>query len=296
MKTPAPRHVDQAKLDSDEAERLHLLGLFEQSPGFVAFLRGRDLVFELANGAYNQLVGHRDILGKPVREALPEVEGQGYFELLDQVLDSGEPFIARDLTVFLQRERGAPLTECFIDLVYQPIRSASGEVTGILVQGHDVTEAKRQEARRREIEERYRSLFESIDDGFCLVELIVDEAGTTVDYRFLEINKAFETHSGLVNALGKTSRELVPDLDASWFEIYGRVVSTGVAARFENHAPAMGRWFEVYASRVGQPEQRHVAIVFKDITARKKSRRRARDLAFERVGGAERGRGRLTVA
>ncbi|MDB4987722.1 MAG: uncharacterized protein JWN04_2900, partial [Myxococcaceae bacterium] len=170
-------YVDERQADSDE-ERKHLLGLFEQAPGFVCFLRGRELVFELANSAYYQMVGHREILGKTVRAALPEVEGQGFFELLDNVFSSGEAFVGRALKAELQRLPGAPLSEAYMDLIYQPIRAQDGSVLGILVQGNDVTEAKHQELRRRAAEEalrtsdaRYRTLFESIDDGFCLIEL-----------------------------------------------------------------------------------------------------------------------------
>ena len=97
-----------------------LLELFRQAPGWVAFLRGRTFVFELANDAYDQLVGHRDILGKTVRDALPEVEGQGYFELLEKVFDSGEPFIGRGMRADVQRSPGAPLTGVFIDFIYHP--------------------------------------------------------------------------------------------------------------------------------------------------------------------------------
>jgi PAS domain S-box-containing protein len=272
------QYVHERDADSD-AERGHLIELFEQAPGFACFLRGPSLVFELANDAYYQLVGHREVIGKPLREAIPEIEGQGYFELIEQVFASGEPFAGREVKMLLQREPGAPLSEVFLDFVYQPIRGTAGEVTGIFVQGHDVTEVKREGARReaaeaalRQSEERYRTLFESIDDGFCLMQMIVDDQGKTVDYRFLEANEAFASHTGLANAVGKTARELVPDLDASWFELYGRVAETGETARFENHAPAMeDRWFDVYASRVGKPELRQVALVFKDVTAKKRA-------------------------
>jgi len=260
-----------------EAERLHLLTLFQQAPGFVCFLRGPSLVFELANAAYYQLVGHRQMLGKAVRDALPEVEGQGYFELLDGVLRSGEPFVGRAMEVMLQRTADAPLERAFVDLIYQPIFGADGSASGILVQGHDVTEMKRLEAQRfaaeaalRASEQRYRTLFESIDDGFCLMQLVFDAEDRPVDYRFLEANAAFERQTGLSGAVGKTARELVPDLDASWFERYGRVARTGVPERFESHAPAMERWFDVYASRVGDPALWQVALVFKDITLRKR--------------------------
>jgi PAS domain S-box-containing protein len=149
-------------------------------------------------------------------------------------------------------------------------------------------EAEALAARLRESEERYRALFESIDDGFCIMQMLLDASGETVDYRFLETNATFERHTGLKDAVGRTARELVPDLDASWFERYGRVAATGEALRFESPAPAMGRWFEVFASRVGAPALRQVALVFKDITERKAAEEeRTALLAREQAARAE---------
>ncbi|MDQ3369674.1 MAG: ATP-binding protein [Myxococcota bacterium] len=264
--------------DDAVAERRHLLDMFAQAPGFVCFLRGRDGVFELANPAYYQLIGHRDVIGMPLRQALPELAGQGYFELLEQVFDTGAPFVGRGLEVKLQRVRGAPLVEAFVDLVYQPIRDMLGTVTGILVQGHDVTELRRQQVQREHVEtalrgseERYRTLFESIDDGYCLIEVIFDAAGRPFDYRFLETNAAFEGHTGLAGAVGKTVLELVPDQDQHWFDFYGAVVQSGEPARINMEASAMNRWYEVFANRVGAPEQCQVGVVFKDISERKRA-------------------------
>jgi PAS domain S-box-containing protein len=133
----------------------------------------------------------------------------------------------------------------------------------------------------RESEERYRTLFDSIDDGFCVVEMLCDTSGRAVDYRFLEINPAFPEHTGLKDAVGKTALELVPDLDRWWVETYGRVALTGEPLRFENQAEAMdGRWFEVYAFRFGAPERRQVAIFFKNITVRKRAEARDRYLTY----------------
>jgi signal transduction histidine kinase/ActR/RegA family two-component response regulator len=122
----------------EENERLQRL--FEQAPGIMAVLRGPDHVFELANVAYLELVGNRQLLGKPLRVALPELDGQGFYELLDHVYASGEVHRGHAAPVRLQRGAGE-LEERYIDFVYQPIRTGAGSVTGIFVEGHDVTAA-----------------------------------------------------------------------------------------------------------------------------------------------------------
>jgi PAS domain S-box-containing protein len=150
-----------------------------------------------------------------------------------------------------------------------PVRDRAGKpVLGVVIT-RDITAKKRDQDAIRKSEDRYRTLFESIDEGFCILEMIFDAAGRPVDYRFLETNRNFELQTGLVDPLGRRARELVPDLDESWFRLYGEVALTGKSIRFENPAPAMGRWFNVFASRVGGPESRQVALVFNDITQRK---------------------------
>ncbi|WP_224247837.1 ATP-binding protein [Hyalangium gracile] len=144
------QRVQQANL-SLEDERRHLHQLFDQAPSFMCFLRGRQHVFELVNRAYYGVVGHRELVGKPVREALPELEGQGFYELLDRVFMSGEPFIGRGLRVVLQRQQGGSLDEAYVDFIYQPIRGPDGRVSGIFVQGHDMTEQNRAEAEVRRL-------------------------------------------------------------------------------------------------------------------------------------------------
>jgi signal transduction histidine kinase/BarA-like signal transduction histidine kinase len=133
-----------------DEEHSRLINLFEEAPGIIAVLRGPDHVFELTNRSYLTLVGHRDLIGKPVRDALPEVQGQGYFELLDQVYASGQSFVGHAVPLRVQREPGGPLEECFLDFVYQPIRDQYGKVTGIFLEGSDVTVRKRIEDELRE--------------------------------------------------------------------------------------------------------------------------------------------------
>jgi PAS domain S-box-containing protein len=119
-------------------------------------------------------------------------------------------------------------------------------------------------------EERYRSLFESIDDGFCLIKVLFDENNQPINYRFLETNPAFETQTGLTQAVGKTVRQLIPNLEDHWIETYGKVTLTGESLRFESRSDVMNRWFDAYAFRFGQPENREVAIFFRDISERKR--------------------------
>jgi PAS domain-containing protein len=115
-------------------------------------------------------------------------------------------------------------------------------------------------------------LFESMDEGYCLVEMIFDAAAQPVDYRFLEVNSAFEKKTGLLNAQGKRIREINLNNEAQWFEIYGRVAVTGEAIRFVKQAKSLnGRWFDIYAFRHGGNESRKVAILFSDISDRKAS-------------------------
>lgn len=128
-------------------------------------------------------------------------------------------------------------------------------------------------ARRRveESEAKYRTLFESMDQGFCVLDLIFDEGGKPVDYRFLEANPVFEEQTGLKSVVGKTAKELVPDLERRWFELYGNVAISGEGAHFIEGSQAMGRWFDVYAFSVGDAQNRKVAVLFSDISEQKKA-------------------------
>ena len=132
----------------------------------------------------------------------------------------------------------------------------------------DLTDRQQAEERLRQSEGRYRMLFETMIEGFCIIEVIFDADNQPVDYRFLEINPAFEAQTGLKNAKGRLMRELAPDHEAYWFEIYGQVALTGEPARFVNEARALDRWYDVSAYRVGGPESRRVAILFNDISKR----------------------------
>jgi PAS domain S-box-containing protein len=152
----------------------------------------------------------------------------------------------------------------------------------------DLTERKRAEDALRQSEERYRTLFDTMLEGFCVIEVIFDADARPVDYCFLEINPAFETQTGLKNARGRLMRDLAPDHEAHWFEIYGQVALTGEPARFVNEARALDRWYDVSAYRVGGPGSRKVAILFNDITKRMQAEEALRESEIsERARAAE---------
>ena len=459
----ARREVEAAR-DAAAHGEARLRALFRQLPSFVSVVRGPTHVLEFANDAYFDLVGRRDILGKPVWEALPDARDQGFEALLDGVLATGEPVVGRAAPLQLVRTPGAAPELRYIDFVYLPLVEPDGTRSGVMghgtdVTGHvlaqreverlldegrasnqalqianaqlqdqqvelelsnqqlqeqaaeleaaneelrettealarqteaaeaeraratgilettadayfaldaefrivevnaamergsdmprdqlvgrvfwtlfpgalgtdferyyrraatervaahfthdysdgrlelvvdvdaypapgggiavfwrDVTARVRAEAAVRASEAKYRSLFESIDQGLCIIEVLSDAEGRPVDYRFLETNPVFVAQTGLADAVGRTARELVPGLEAHWFATYGRVAATGEPTRFQQGSEAMGRWFDVYAFRVGAPADRQVAVLFSDVTAARAAAREREALLAE---------------
>lgn len=134
--------TEQVLAEGHRAQELtRLQQLFQQAPGIIAVLRGPTHIFDIANEAYLRLVGHRNPHGKSVREALPELSGQGFFELLDGVYATGRPYFGNEVPVMLQRQSGSELEERFVNFIYQPTYDHRGNITGIFVEGSDVTES-----------------------------------------------------------------------------------------------------------------------------------------------------------
>ncbi len=144
----------EAELRASEAR---FAALFEQAPTFMAMLRGPDHVIEIANPGYRKLVGHREVIGRTVADALPDAVAQGYLELLDRAYRTGEAYSARGAKYATQSTPGSPIDERCVDFVYQPITDRSGAVSGILVEGFDVTDRIEAEAALRESGARFRA-------------------------------------------------------------------------------------------------------------------------------------------
>ncbi|XYJ08398.1 ATP-binding protein [Telluria sp. B2] len=151
-------------------------------------------------------------------------------------------------------------------------------VSGVVI---DATRQFEAEQQLRASEERYRRLFDAMDEAMCVIEVIFDAGGRPCDYRFLETNPAFAGQTGLVDAVGRRMRDIAPEHEQHWFDIFGRVVETGEPARFVNEARALGRWFDLYAMRIGPAGDRRVAVLFKDITERRTAEEELRRLAAD---------------
>ncbi|HEV7782202.1 MAG TPA: histidine kinase dimerization/phospho-acceptor domain-containing protein, partial [Chitinophagaceae bacterium] len=155
----AVKKTNQIIRDAEETKRLavelinhdlrlrseQLSELFEQTPSFMAVLRGPNHVFEFANSSYHKLVGHRSIVGKSLIEALPEIKDQGFIEILDRVFETGQPFTGNGVPVLMQREPGGALEQRDLNFIYQPLCDTNKVIVGVFVEGHDVTDQKRAE-------------------------------------------------------------------------------------------------------------------------------------------------------
>lgn len=152
-----------------------------------------------------------------------------------------------------------------------PITDAQGNMLGGVCIGQDITERTQMEATLRESEERYRMLYQAINQAYALCEIVTDVHGTAVDYRLLEVNPAFEAMTGITPeaAQGKTARQLVPTIEDWWIETYGKVALARETIRFENRVAEMNRWFEAYAAPIGEPGKGRFILIFTDISERK---------------------------
>lgn len=160
----AQLHEAMTRILNDE--RSHLASLFNHAPGFIAIMRGRRHVFQMVNQAYYDLVGHRELLGKPIWDALPDIAGQGFEAMLDNVYNTGKAVVARSIKASITDPNTAIAADRYMDLLYQPLFHADGSVSGIFAQGHDITETYLAQQAQRDSEQR-------LQDGMLAARMVI---------------------------------------------------------------------------------------------------------------------------
>ncbi|MFL4996359.1 MAG: PAS domain S-box protein [Microvirga sp.] len=248
------------------------LMLASQQPVYIAW--GPELT-SLYNDSYVPILGtkHPEALGKPYLEVWPEIWDE-YRPIVAATM-AGEAQYFIDRLVALAGRSGRPMS--WFSFSWTPVRDEAGSIAGFYCAATEsmdkiLTQNALRESKDAALHEtgtRYRALFEALDQGFCIIELVFDEQNRPVDYVFVEVNPVFEEQTGLRDAAGKSMRSFHPEHEHHWFDTYGRVALTGDPERFEHEAAALGRWYDVFAYRIGDPERRCVAILFDDITERK---------------------------
>jgi PAS domain S-box-containing protein len=274
--------ADAAEVDAARAlrvERSLLKAVIGQAPVGVSIAAAPDGRTLALNDKAVEIAGHRELGEDSTRSLFSGArhpDGRPY--AVDEyptmrALKRGEVIEAEEILYC----RGGPCRRLAFSSA--PVRDEDGDIVAVVTIITDVEEQRQAVAELRRSEESYRTLFDSLDAGFCVVEVKFDRGGKAVDYRFVEVNPAFEAQTGLNDATGRWMGELAPDHERHWFDIYGHVALTGQPARFENAAAALGdRWYDVHAFRIGEPEARRVAILFNDISERRRAEAALRDL------------------
>ncbi|MGE6531005.1 PAS domain S-box protein [Pseudomonas sp. NPDC077382] len=264
---------DSEKFRSTVISRQQVQAIFEAATDSAMLMVDADgLVTAWSSGAHQHFgwTGAQ-MLGRSLADLFDERDGPvDLTSLLRHALSSG----ASRQTCWYRCADGSSL-RCLGTLT--PLGD-DGRPGGFLVIFQDRTAEDLAARELAESDQRYRALLDSIDTGFCILEMKYDEQGRPVDYRFLETNPAFERQTGLVDAVGKWMRDLAPAHEQRWFDIYGEVATSRRPIRVENHAEALHRWYEVQAMPIGEPSDMRVAALFNDVSARRSAESALREL------------------
>lgn len=273
---PQPTHAILAAQDITERKRLEerlrekfdeLENLYRTAPIGLGLI-DREFRFIRINKRLAEIngVSAEDHIGRSIHEIIPDLADEAA-KSFRQIFETGLPLMNVELSGETAAHPGIKRTW---NESWYPLKDETGKAIAISIVCEEITERKKTEDKLRESEENYRALFDSIDEGFVIIEVIFDENQKAIDFRFKQTNPAFFRLTGLPeDSLGKTVRELIPNLEHFWIENYGRVALTGEPLHLEEESVALNQWFEVRASRMGGDESNRVAVVFNNITKRK---------------------------
>lgn len=252
---------------SQKTNEPYLSTLFEEMPLGV-FLVDADFQIKAVNSAARHVFGDiPDLTGRDFSEIFhilwDQTHADRIVELFRRTIETGESYFAPE-----RFERRTDFSVEYYEWQLNRILISEGNY-GVACYFRNVTASVLELQNVTAVSEQYYALINSIDEGYCVVEVLFDKDEKPVDYRFLEINRAFEEQTGIENGVGRRMREIAPLHEEHWFEIYGNVALTGETIRVEHSAEQLNRWYDVYAFRVGEPQSRQVGILFKDITESK---------------------------
>ncbi len=242
-------------------------GMMLASP-IPSFLAWGEHAATLHNDAARAMLDLTNAAGRPLADVLP-------------IAQAGE-LVARGRAGESVKLENVPFTrpgqEAWCNLLASPVRDEEGVVQGVLVHCNDITARVLDDRARLAEERRYRALFESMHEGFCVIEFRDGPHGPDSDYIHIMANAAYERHAGIPNVVGRTLRELAPDEADAWLARYGEVLRTGEPIRFEQELVATGRHLSLSSFRIEPPELKQVAVLFQDVTDRKRTDAKLRHL------------------
>ncbi len=250
-------------------ERSRYQNLYDMAPmGYLTLSQSGEILHINLKAASLLGLPRSQLINKPLRRFIGKQDRDTHHLFAQQVLRTQEPD-QRDVLMV-----NAAGFEFWVRMAVTPQSDDMGEGGGIqpqclLVIINDISDRKEAEEKLYESEEIHRSLFNSIDEGFCIIEMVLDKHKKPVDFRYVAVNPSFEKQSGLINAQGRMASDLMPGLEREWVDAYAQVLSSGEPLRMTRHAAPLNRWFDCYAFRTGPKDRPWVGVVFNDITERK---------------------------
>ncbi|MCK8495204.1 ATP-binding protein [Spirosoma sp. RP8] len=224
-----------------------------------------DFRYQMVNPAFEKHTGLTNVIGKTSRQVVPQLD-ERIITLYEQVARTGQSTQFQTYVAPLDR---------WIEANVFPISQQPAQIAVLFT---NITDRKRAEEAQQVSEVTYRTLFETMEQGFGIGQILPadQQAGRPMDYQWLEVNPRFEQLTGLARAdvLSQTTRQLIPGLEETWYEGYGHVAATGETVSFEAYSPVLSRWFEVYVFALGSPASRRVGVLFSNTTERKQQQKR----------------------